>query len=174
MATTIGSFGGLANNESITGTLTVTSAGAAALAIGRQGATSPALNVDASAGTSVTGLNIAAGAAGGGLALSVIGGNAAESITLDATTTGTITLNGTGTGNVIVGSALAFGSDASAAKSIVAGTTNGLKIGTAASQKLGFFNAAPVAQQAKADHNNWAMVSDVVSALVNLGFLDAA
>jgi hypothetical protein len=39
---------------------------------------------------------------------------------------------------------------------------------------LGFFGANPVAQQTKANHNNWAAVSDVVSALVNLGFIDAA
>lgn len=39
---------------------------------------------------------------------------------------------------------------------------------------VGFFGATPVSQQLKASHNNWAALSDVVSALVNLGLLDAA
>lgn len=39
---------------------------------------------------------------------------------------------------------------------------------------IGFFNTAPVAQQLKANHNNWAAVSDVVNALVNLGLFDQA
>lgn len=37
---------------------------------------------------------------------------------------------------------------------------------------VGFFNKAPAAQQTKAGHNNWAAISDVVSALVNLGLFD--
>jgi len=40
--------------------------------------------------------------------------------------------------------------------------------------ELGFFGATPVAQQKKANHNNWAAIGDVVNALVNLGLLDAA
>lgn len=51
-------------------------------------------------------------------------------------------------------------------------TGTGTKIGTATTQKLGFFNKTPVSQQLKANHNNWAATSDVVSALVNLGLLD--
>jgi len=60
-------------------------------------------------------------------------------------------------------------------RKIQVGKTTGLTIGTeggATGQKLGFFSATPVAEQLKADHNNWAAVSDVVSALVNLGLLD--
>lgn len=61
-------------------------------------------------------------------------------------------------------------------RNIQLGKTTGTKIGTAGGatgQKLGFFGATPVLQQLKASHNNWAAVSDVVSALVNLGLLDA-
>jgi hypothetical protein len=90
----------LARATGVTGALTVTSAGASALAVGRQGSTSPALQVDASAGTSVTGLKITAGAAGGGLALAVVGGNTDENLTLDAKGAGTLTLNGTATGGI--------------------------------------------------------------------------
>jgi len=60
------------------------------------------------------------------------------------------------------------------AQNLVSDTTTGTEIATAADQKLGFFGATPVAQQTKAAHNNWAAVSDVVNALVSLGFFDAA
>jgi hypothetical protein len=40
--------------------------------------------------------------------------------------------------------------------------------------RISFFGAAAVLQQTKAAHNNWAAIGDVVSALVNLGLLDAA
>ena len=60
------------------------------------------------------------------------------------------------------------------AKNIVVNATTGTKIGTAASQKLGFFNATPVVQRTKAGHNNWAAFTDVVTALVELGLFDAA
>lgn len=60
-------------------------------------------------------------------------------------------------------------------RNIQVGKTTGTQIGTeggASGQKLGFFGATPVAQQLKANHNNWAATSDVVSALVNLGLFD--
>ena len=154
------------------GPLTVTSNSANALAVGANGTTNPVLKIDAATASVATGISVTGAAAAGGVAVAVISSGTNESVTFDAKGSGTVTINGTGTGNVIVGSALAFGSDASAAKSIIIGTTNGLKIGTAAAQKIGFFNATPVVQQTKAGHNNWAMVSDVVSALVNLGLFD--
>lgn len=39
--------------------------------------------------------------------------------------------------------------------------------------KVGFFNRTPVSQQTKATHNNWASLSDVVQALVDVGLFDA-
>jgi len=79
-------------------------------------------------------------------------------------------------GNLRVGSAVAPSAalDFADAKDIAFGTTTGTKIGTAANQKIGFFNAVPVVQQTKAGHNNWASLSDVVNALVSLGLLDIA
>lgn len=77
-------------------------------------------------------------------------------------------------GITITAGNLSIAGDAGGATTIIAGTVNGLKIGTAASQKLGFFNAAPVVQQTKAGHNNWAATSDVVAALVSLGLFDTA
>jgi len=54
------------------------------------------------------------------------------------------------------------------------GTTNGLQIGNAATQKLGFFGATPVTQRLKANYNNWASHSDIVDALTALGLFDQA
>ena len=59
------------------------------------------------------------------------------------------------------------------AHNIQLGRTTGTKIGTATDQKLGFFNATPVLQQVKTDHNNWNNISDVTAALLNLGLIDA-
>ena len=53
-------------------------------------------------------------------------------------------------------------------------TTNGTKLGTATTQKIGFFNATPVTQRLKANYNNWAAFTDVVDALVDLGLFDQA
>lgn len=39
---------------------------------------------------------------------------------------------------------------------------------------MGFYGQAPVVQRAKASYNNWAALSDVVQALVDLNLFDAA
>lgn len=46
---------------------------------------------------------------------------------------------------------------------IVIGTTTGTKLGTATTQKIGFFNAAPIVQPAAA--------SDILASLINLGLI---
>lgn len=83
-------------------TLTLTNAQANALAVGRQGATNPVLNVDASTASVVTGLNLKGAAAAGGMALSVTSSGTNENLTIDAKGSGTITMNATGTGSVLV------------------------------------------------------------------------
>lgn len=90
-------------NLAVTGTGTITSAGASALAVGAGGATNPALNVDASTASSVTGLNIKSAASGGGLAVSVISSAGAEKLTIDAKGTGVIVIGGTSTGQISIG-----------------------------------------------------------------------
>lgn len=47
---------------------------------------------------------------------------------------------------VVDGASITLNNDSGSARSIIAGTTNGVKIGTATSQKFGFFNATPVIQ----------------------------
>jgi hypothetical protein len=90
----------------VTGTITGTTASATALTIGRQGSTNPALLVDASTATSVTGIKIKSAAATAGVALSVITSGTNENLTIDAASAGTITLNGTGTGLTTIGHSL--------------------------------------------------------------------
>lgn len=82
------------------GRITATSTNAAAFAVGRQGSTNPVLQVDASASTVVTGLKVTGAAAAAGAALAVISSGTNEALTIDAKGSGTITLNGTGTGNI--------------------------------------------------------------------------
>jgi hypothetical protein len=91
-----GSFTSLTYSTTLTGTST----NASALAVGRQGATNPVLQVDASTATVATGLKVKGAAAAGGLAISVITSGTNENLTLDAAGSGTISLNATGTGNV--------------------------------------------------------------------------
>lgn len=80
--------------------MTITSVGSNALAVGRQGSTSPAFNVNAATGSSATGWQVTAAAAAGGANLSVISSGTNETGTIDAKGSGTIDLNTTGTGNV--------------------------------------------------------------------------
>lgn len=79
---------------------TITSASASALTVGLNGATNPALQVDASTATSATGLKVKSAAAAGGLALSVITSGTNENLTIDAAGSGTITVGGISTGAI--------------------------------------------------------------------------
>lgn len=91
-----GQFTSLAYSTTLTGT----SANSSALAVGRLGATTPALQVDASTATSITGIKIKSAASGGGVAISAIGEASNGNLTLDAQGSGTITIGGTSTGAI--------------------------------------------------------------------------
>lgn len=82
---------------------TITSTSAHAFAVGPNGITNPAFNIDDSGTTPQTGLNILPAVAGSGLALSVISSGTNESVTFDAKGSGTITFNATATGGVVFG-----------------------------------------------------------------------
>jgi hypothetical protein len=86
-----------------TGGVKVTSNGASALAIGANGGTNPALQVDASTASSVTGVKVKSAAAGAGVAVSVVSSGANEALTLDAKGSGNVTIGGTSTGIVSIG-----------------------------------------------------------------------
>lgn len=89
-------------SSSLSGDTTVTSAGAAALAVGVNGATNPALTIDASTASSATGVKVKSAAAAGGVAVSVTSSGTDEALTVDAKGAGTITIGGTSTGNVTI------------------------------------------------------------------------
>lgn len=96
-----GSFTSLSYNTTLTGT----SVNAAALAVGRQGANNPALQVDASAAVSVTGLKITSAAAGGGVSLGAISFAGAEPLSINALGSGVINIGNISTGNINFGNA---------------------------------------------------------------------
>lgn len=88
--------------EGVTGPLTVTASNASALAVGRQGATAPALKIHTSTSSSATGVSVTSAAAGSGVALAAISSGTNEALTIDAKGSGTITIAGTSTGQVTV------------------------------------------------------------------------
>ncbi len=86
----------------------ITSSSANALSVGRQGTTTPALNVTCNVSTCVTGINITARAAAAGVDLAVTSSGTDENLRIDAKGAGTVTINGTGTGAIILARATRF------------------------------------------------------------------
>lgn len=107
-----GGSGQINGNLVVTGTLmagsetttsqVITAASANAFAVGANGTTNPAFNVDTSTSSVATGFNIKGAAAAGGVALSVLSSGTNESATIDAKGTGTIGINTTSTTSGIV------------------------------------------------------------------------
>lgn len=91
--------------KSGTGGTIVTSADADALTVGANGVTNPVLKVDGSTASVATGLSVTGAAAASGLAVAVISSGTNENLTIDAKGSGTISLNVTGTGNIVLGRA---------------------------------------------------------------------
>ncbi len=118
--------------QSGTSAETITSTSANALAVGPNGTTDPVFNINASAASAVTGLDIVSAAAGSGLALEVTSSATDENATLDAKGSGTLTLNGTATGTVDIGHGLAVTGNVTSTGTIIA--TGGL--GTVYSESL--------------------------------------
>lgn len=81
---------------------TVTVASATAFAVGRQGATDPALLVHSSTASQATGIQITGKAAASGAAIAVISSGTNENLTIDAKGSGSITLGGTSTGAIVL------------------------------------------------------------------------
>lgn len=93
--------GTVTGNLAVAGTMAGTSNSAAALSVGRQGATAPALKVDASASNSATGMEVVAAAAASGVNVRAISSGTNENLTINAKGSGTITLGSASTGNVV-------------------------------------------------------------------------
>lgn len=81
--------GGVVGMSMATGrALTMTSANAAALAVGPNGATNPVLQIDTSTASQAAGLKVTGGASGGGVTVSVISSGTNENMTLNTKGTG--------------------------------------------------------------------------------------
>lgn len=91
-----------AGGTASTGAQTITSASANALAVGPNGTTNPAFNVDASTASSATGVNVKSAAAAAGVVLSAISSGTNENLTVTAKGVGTLNLN-TGGGFSVFG-----------------------------------------------------------------------
>ena len=107
--------------SSLTALGTITSSSAQALAVGLNGLTNPAFNVDSSTGSQADGVNVKGLAAGNGAGVKVITSGTNSPLTIDAAGSGTITLAGTSTGAVILPAAVSVAS---------AGVIAGLGTGT--------------------------------------------
>jgi hypothetical protein len=80
---------------------TITGTSVNSLAVGANGTTNPVFNVDASASSVATGVNVVGAAAGSRVSVAAVSSGTNEGIDLDAKGTGTIRLGQTSTGNVI-------------------------------------------------------------------------
>ena len=96
----------LARATGVTGAATVTVASATALTVGANGATNPVVQVDSNTASVATGLKVTGAAAAAGLAVAVISSGTDENLTINAKGAGTVTINGTATGNTTIGSNL--------------------------------------------------------------------
>ncbi len=90
------------NGSSLTALGTITSSSAQALAVGLNGLTNPAFNVDASTALQADGVNVKGLAAGNGAGVKVITSGTNAPLTIDAAGSGTITIAGTSTGAVTI------------------------------------------------------------------------
>lgn len=131
----------------------VTSAAATALVVGANGATNPALAIDASTASSATGIKVKSAAAAGGVAVSATSSGTNENLTLDAKGSGTLTLNGTATGAIslaqattVNGTFTANGATTLAAGEAVSaggGANAYVKLGTGGTIGIRFGSGAP-------------------------------
>lgn len=84
------------------GTQTITSSSAAAFTAGQNGSTNPALTVDSSVASSVTGLSIASAASGGSVTLQATSSSANAAILIQSKASANVTCNIPGTGSFVV------------------------------------------------------------------------
>jgi hypothetical protein len=97
------------NGSSLTALGTITSSSAQALAVGLNGLTNPAFNVDSSTASQADGVNVKGLAAGNGAQVKVISSGTNAPLTIDAKGSGTIVIGGTSTGLISIGRGVVSG-----------------------------------------------------------------
>jgi hypothetical protein len=98
-----------ANALCANGTISITSTSQFALAVGLNGATNPALQVDASTASSATGVSIKSAAAGANAQISAISSAANEGLTINAKGTGSVAFGNVSTGPILILAPLQYG-----------------------------------------------------------------
>lgn len=93
------------DTTTVNGTLTVTTTSTSGMAVGANGATNPALKVDANTASSATGVKVTSAAAGAGVSVAAISSGTNEDLKVDGKGTGKVTIGGNSTGNVELGRA---------------------------------------------------------------------
>jgi hypothetical protein len=83
----------------------ISSSAAAAFTVGANGATNPAFQVDASAGSAATGIKVTAAAAASGVAIAAVSSGTNENLTLDAKGSGAVSIGTVSTGAITLGAA---------------------------------------------------------------------
>lgn len=89
--------------------VTVKSTSANALAVGPNGTTNPALQVDASIGSAATGLKLTSEPAAAGIFLTAISSGANEPFFIDSKGSSSLVLNSSASGNVVISAPLSYG-----------------------------------------------------------------
>lgn len=118
----------------VTGIASYTATNALAFAVGRLGSTTPALVVDTSTASCITGVKVTARATTGGTDLAAVGETNVD-LRINAAGTGTLTLNGTATGAVSTPRAFTAASGTAPA----AGGSAGLGLLMSSTANLGIF-----------------------------------
>jgi len=122
----VSGFGTILTTNTIgTAADTITSASANALAVGRQGATQPAFNVDASTASQTAGLNVKGAAFNGTVALAVIDTSGNTNLTINALGSGTIGIGTISTGLVTITPATTVTGTLTASNAFSAGSITG-------------------------------------------------
>ncbi len=103
-ATVVLPAGTTIGGSSLTALGTITSSSAQAFAVGLNGLTNPAFNVDASTGSQAAGLNVKGATLNGNVAISTISSGTAN-LLIDAMSTGTITIGSVSSGAITLGRA---------------------------------------------------------------------
>jgi hypothetical protein len=110
--------------------IVVTSASAAALAVGLTGATNPAFAVDASTALQVAGLKVTGAVTGGTVAVQVMDSGAAANLSLNAKGTGTIAIGSASTGRVTITPVTTITGALTIASTLTGGATSDIAINT--------------------------------------------
>lgn len=121
--------GTLTTGNQVTGAQVITSASANALAVGPNGATNPSLVVDASTASAATGIKVKSAAAAGGVALSTVSSGTNENLTIDAKGSGTVTINGTASGIVVLPAGTTIGGSVPLTSTITSASSTAFQVG---------------------------------------------